>query len=122
MKKLKNNILIQNSKLISKCVNYNIKLVKLEDVIEERDEEIKKLRNIIFETSSNNEYLIEQKKKYNKINKELRVKINELENKKLNPSLEKHIKSYLKRNKNENISLEYEDMYEIYKIIYGEKI
>lgn len=122
MKKLKNNILIQNSKLISKCVNYNIKLVKLEDIIEERDEEIKKLRNIIFETSSNNEYLIEQKKKYNKINKELRAKINELENKKLNPSLEKHIKSYLKRNKNENISLEYEDMYEIYKIIYGGKI
>lgn len=122
MKKIiSKSLFFQNAKLINKVLKLNIQIIKLEEEIEDKSKEIKKLKDIVFETSSNNEFLINQRKRYITKNKELRTKINELENKRLPEDLEKFIKKYLRNNKNESIQFDYKDTYEIYKAIYGGK-
>lgn len=59
-------------KLLKENASYKWRLIDLEEDIKERDNIINELKKVNYEISSNNDYLIEQRKKVNERNRKLR--------------------------------------------------
>lgn len=59
-------------KLLKENASYKWRLLDLEEDIKERDNIINELKKVNFEISSNNDYLLEQRKKVNERNRKLR--------------------------------------------------
>ena len=69
--KIKKSLLVKNRK-------YKKQIKELNNEIVDLKEEIKMLKKINFEISSNNQFLIEQRKRYIKKNRQLRLLIEEI--------------------------------------------
>lgn len=59
-------------KLLKENASYKWRLLDLEEDIKERDNIINELKKVNYEISSNNDYLLEQRKKVNERNRKLR--------------------------------------------------
>lgn len=71
-------------KLLKENASYKWRLLDLEEDIKERDNIINELKKVNYEISSNNDYLLEQRKKVNERNRKLRsenIELKERENK-----------------------------------------
>ena len=68
-------------KLLKDNASYKWKMIDLEEEIKEKDNIINELKKVNFEISSNNDYLLEQRKKVNERNRKLRNENIELKEK-----------------------------------------
>ena len=59
-------------KLLKENASYKWRILDLEEDIKERDNIINELKKVNYEISSNNDYLLEQRKKVNEKNRKLR--------------------------------------------------
>lgn len=77
-KRIKKSLLIKNAKLVHTIINQKKIIAVLEDKIEDLEFIKKELKDVNFEISSNNDYLIEQRKKTNKRIKKILKELEEL--------------------------------------------
>lgn len=78
--KIKRFLIFENTKLIKKLVTKEIEIKGLKKEIKQLELDKKELKDINFNISSNNQYLIEQRKKANKRIKQLKTELLEKEN------------------------------------------
>jgi translation initiation factor 2B subunit (eIF-2B alpha/beta/delta family) len=78
--KIKRFLIFENTKLIKKLVTKEIEIRELKKEIKQLELDKKELKDINFNISSNNQYLIEQRKKANKRIKQLKTELLEKEN------------------------------------------
>ena len=64
--RIKRILIIRNIKLIKKLVKYKLEVDDLKEKIKSLELDKKELKDLNYELSSNNNYLIEQRKRYNK--------------------------------------------------------
>ena len=82
--RIKRILIIRNIKLIKKLVKYKLEVDDLKEKIKSLELDKKELKDLNYELSSNNNYLIEQRKRYNKKNREYKRELEELRKEKKN--------------------------------------
>ena len=76
--RIKRFLIVRNIKLIAKIVKYKAEIGDLKTKINKLELDKKELRNINYNISCNNEYLIAQKRKYNKKLRQIKIELEEL--------------------------------------------
>lgn len=89
-KRIKKSLLIKNAKLVHTIINQKKIIAVLEDKIEDLEFIKKELKDVNFEISSNNDYLIEQRKKTNKKIKKILKELEELKQERENKNERKN--------------------------------
>ena len=82
--RVKRFLIIENIRLIKKIVMCEADIKNLKKKIKQLELDKKELKDINFNISSNNQYLLEQRKKTNKRIKQLKIEIEELRKEKKN--------------------------------------
>ena len=80
--RIKRFLIVRNIKLIAKIVKYKAEIGDLKTKINKLELDKKELRNINYNISCNNEYLIAQKRKYNKKLRQLKIELEEFKKEK----------------------------------------
>ena len=75
--KIKRFLIVRNIKLIAKIVKYKAEIGDLKEKINKLELDKKDLKDINYNISCNNEYLIAQKRKYNKKLRQLKIELEE---------------------------------------------
>lgn len=75
--RIKRFLIVRNIKLIAKIVKYKAEIGDLKEKINKLELDKKDLKEINYNISCNNEYLIAQKRKYNKKLRQLKIELEE---------------------------------------------
>jgi hypothetical protein len=82
--RIKRFLIIRNIKLIKKIVRYEMLVKELRKEIKDLKCSLENVKDLNFYISSNNDYLVEQRKKTNKRIRQLKIEIEELRKEKKN--------------------------------------
>jgi FtsZ-binding cell division protein ZapB len=80
--RIKRFLIVRNIKLIAKIVKYKAEIGDLKEKINKLELDKKDLKEINYNISCNNEYLIAQKRKYNKKLRQLKIELEEFKKEK----------------------------------------
>lgn len=82
--RVKRFLIIENIRLIKKIVKYEMLVKELRKEIEDLKCSLENVKDLNFYISSNNDYLVEQRKKTNKRIRQLKIELEELRKEKKN--------------------------------------